>query len=120
MADGESGEAVPGVQPSGARIAVALGASVVACWQLLVYGFGLVWYLPDITVRSECDPRETLGCGHEYGEAWWIGTFLVCVAGALCMILTWVRTYRGGRWWPWPPATEVIMVGWMVPQSWLA
>lgn len=96
-----------------------LATSVIALPLLLVYAFHLAWFSPEITDRRECDPRTTVGCGPEHGELLWIGTFLVFVTGALCLILTWVRMRRGGRWWPWPAATVMILAGWVVPRSWL-
>lgn len=48
------------------------------------------------------------------GRTWWFTTFLVLVAGSLCLIMTLARVSRPGRWWPWPMATVLIMVGWLV------
>lgn len=123
MVDGESGEAPPLL---GRRIAVVVAVTVVAPLFLLMYAFHLLWFSPEITGSGKCDPSEfgvVVGggvCGPEHGRVLWMGTFLAFATVAFCLVTTWVRTVRAGRWWPWPVATMVISVGWfVVQQTWL-
>lgn len=122
MVDGGSGEAPSSL---GRRIAVVVSVTVVTPLLLLLYAFHLLWFSPEITSSGECDPSEfgVIGgsvCGPEHGRVLWLGTFLVFVTVAFCLVMTWVRTLKPGRWWPWPATTVVISVGWyVVQQTWL-
>lgn len=125
MADDEAVEAAPDAPPIGLRIAVAVPVAVVASWLLLMYAFHLLWFSPEILDPGQCTPSDLRemgkgACGPEHGRVLWVGTCLAFVAGAICLIVTWARTPRPGRWWPWPTATMLIVIGWfVVQQKWL-
>ncbi|WP_156313030.1 hypothetical protein [Micromonospora sp. HK10] len=87
------------------RWLLALLASLVGGPLLLLYGYLLAWFSPEITGAGRAADR---------GAAWWLTLLLACLATAGCLLAGWLRLRRPGRWWPWPVGIGVALaVGWL-------
>jgi hypothetical protein len=87
------------------RRLLAVLASLVGAPLLLLFGYLLAWFSPEVTGADRAADR---------GAALWTILLVACVAAAGCLSAGWLRLRRPGRWWPWPVGAGVALaVGWL-------
>lgn len=112
MTDRQADETVVTVPAIGLRIVVTVLSSAVAGPVLLLYGWMLLWFSPEITDPGWCR-HESHTWGPDNGTFVWVMACAAGVAGTLCFGLALARLYRYRRWWPWLVAAAAILAaGW--------
>ncbi|MFG1672846.1 hypothetical protein [Micromonospora sp. NPDC049282] len=86
------------------RRVLAVLASLAGGPLLLLYGYLLAWFSPEVTSDRAADRGAVL----------WVVLLATCVAAAGCLLGGWLRLGRPGRWWPWPVGVAAALaVGWL-------
>ncbi|MFI7211828.1 hypothetical protein [Micromonospora maritima] len=95
----------PGARPTvRTRRLLAALSSLVGGPLLLLYGYLLAWFSPEVTSDRAVDGGAVL----------WAVLLAACVATAGCLLAGWLRLSRPGRWWPWPVGVAAALaVGWL-------
>ncbi|MCM0673846.1 hypothetical protein NCC78_03875 [Micromonospora phytophila] len=108
MTDRRADEATGTSTAGWLRVVVTVLSAAVAGPVLLLYGWLLLWFSPEITNPGRC-ARESGEWGPDNGTFVWVVACAAGVAGALCFGLALRRMHRGGRWWPWLLAAAVFL-----------
>ncbi|SBT52935.1 hypothetical protein [Micromonospora auratinigra] len=92
-----------------ARRLLAVLASLVGGPFLLLLGYLLAWFSPEVTGQYRAVDR---------GAALWTALLLAWLAAAGCLSAGWLRLRRPGRWWPWPVGLAVALaVGYLTADA---
>ncbi|SCF35519.1 hypothetical protein [Micromonospora mirobrigensis] len=103
MTDLPAGHVTTTAPPRALRVLVTAVASLVVGPVLLLYGWVLAWFSPEITGAGRCPG------GVDDGALVWSVAASTTVAALLCFAVALVRLHRGGRWWPWLAAALVFL-----------
>ncbi|MFC0008023.1 hypothetical protein [Micromonospora siamensis] len=93
--------------PRALRVLATLVASLVVGPVLLLYGWVLALFSPEVTGGGRCPGQA--GGGADNGALVWSVAASTTVAALLCFLFALVRLHRGGRWWPWLVAALVFL-----------
>jgi formate hydrogenlyase subunit 3/multisubunit Na+/H+ antiporter MnhD subunit len=92
-----------------ARTVVLVAAAIVVVPMLLLYGYLLLWFSPEVTGTDVCLPEQA-ACRLDDGkEIFWLLVFAASGTAMVAYALAWWRRRRAGRWWPWPVLSLVLV-----------
>jgi len=101
-------------RPAVVRIVAVALTAVVVVPAVLLYGYLLLYFLPEAT-GYRCEDGEP-GCRYEPTDTvyWWLLLTIVVVA-VVALVLSWWRRWHADPWWLWPVlALAAVAVGFAV------